>query len=219
VLVVEEAFAMLRSEGLAPGAREALASILDHVMNDFDRGNRQWAERAKYRMLLDSLVDGNKDNKAVPAEVLETRATPSPSQIGDHDSPAVATSLAGLDAAYTGHDFRTVLKSEIRIAVEDVLTKPGAKDLLSSRVPAFMQTKVDKRRSGKYIADLRGRINVFLQVVGDKPISAYTGEDMRRFRDVVDQIPTCAKQRFKTDDVVLAIEKNKRRKEPSRPST
>jgi hypothetical protein len=76
---------MLRSEGLAPGAREALASILDHVMNDFDRGNRQWAERAKYRMLLDSLVDGNRDNKVVPAEVLETSETPTSSQIGERD--------------------------------------------------------------------------------------------------------------------------------------
>lgn len=38
VLVVEEAFAKLRSAGLAPGARDALSAILDNVMDDFDKG-------------------------------------------------------------------------------------------------------------------------------------------------------------------------------------
>nr|WP_170926540.1 hypothetical protein [Devosia lucknowensis] len=43
VLLVEDAFAVLRDEGLSPGARDALSAVLDHVMDDFDRKGSQWS--------------------------------------------------------------------------------------------------------------------------------------------------------------------------------
>lgn len=58
MLVVEDAFEVLRSSGLGPDARAAFAAILDHVIDDFDREGRQVGNRAKYRALLDLLPMG-----------------------------------------------------------------------------------------------------------------------------------------------------------------
>lgn len=59
MLVVEDAFEVLRSSGLGPDARAAFAAILDHVIDDFDREGRQVGNRAKYRALSDLLPDGH----------------------------------------------------------------------------------------------------------------------------------------------------------------
>ncbi|WP_139802712.1 hypothetical protein [Aurantimonas sp. 22II-16-19i] len=47
-----------------------------------------------------------------------------------------------------------------------------------------------------------------MAIAGDKPIGSYSVEDMHCFRDVVDQIPVKAKQRFRTDDPLLQIKLN-----------
>ncbi len=73
--VIEEAFETLRRSGLGPDARGALCAILDQVMDDFDRDGIQWAERLKYRALMDSLDAGEpirrKASLHEPARVLE----------------------------------------------------------------------------------------------------------------------------------------------------
>nr|WP_103119673.1 DUF6538 domain-containing protein [Methylopila sp. Yamaguchi] len=58
VRVVEEAFETLRSAGLGPDARSALAAILDHVMDDFDGDRRRWADRAKCQITMERLAGG-----------------------------------------------------------------------------------------------------------------------------------------------------------------
>ena len=97
----------------------------------------------------------------------------------------------------------------VEAAVKRAMARPGSDDLLSSRVPAFLDKKREELGDkAKHLADYPGRISVFTAIVGDKPIGRYSVEDMHRFRDVVDDIPVKAKQRFRTDDPLLQIKLN-----------
>jgi hypothetical protein len=58
ILVVEDAFAVLRDAELSPGAREASNAIFSHVMDDLDRSGQQWSQRLRYNALMDSLGGG-----------------------------------------------------------------------------------------------------------------------------------------------------------------
>lgn len=65
ILVIEDAFAVLRDAELTPCVRGAFDAILGRVMNDFDPDQRAWAERAKYRLLIESLSKPGNDNVTV----------------------------------------------------------------------------------------------------------------------------------------------------------
>ena len=45
ILLIEDAFAELRAAGFTPGARAALDAILNQMMDDFDRDEKQWSQR------------------------------------------------------------------------------------------------------------------------------------------------------------------------------
>ena len=108
-------------------------------------------------------------------------------------------------------DLTTFLRSEIQSAVKEALFKPGAKDLLSTRVQDFLQTKRDAHLTGKYIEDLEGRIAIFLRIVGDKPVREYDQQDMLRFRKAVDRLPRSRTKYAATAD------KHRRRRKASLP--
>lgn len=56
LIVIEEAFETLRALGLPREGRAAFDAIVNQMLDDFDRPGVRWAERAKYRMLLQYLA-------------------------------------------------------------------------------------------------------------------------------------------------------------------
>ncbi|SKA22199.1 Site-specific recombinase XerD [Consotaella salsifontis] len=228
---VEEAFETLRRAGLSSDARSAFGAILDHVIDEFDGGQSRWAERAKYRYLIERLVADEPLMPAFDREAAEAPRSTYPN-IRPHPEagPRVTADVAMRTAASRGGAMATVpsaaqptagasmsaadiaamIDKGIGAAIKRAMARPGSDDLLSSRVPAFLQRKTEELGpKAKHLADYSGRIAVFIAIVGDKPIGAYTIEDMHRFRDILDQIPVKGRQRFKTADPLLQIRMNR----------
>ena len=221
--VVEEAFETLRRSGLGPDARGALCAILDQVMCDFDRDGIQWAERLKYRALMDSLGAEEPIRSKVslrkPARVLETAgAEGAPSlaaeiSLQEEASSAAAPADPGNTAAPADvAAFAPLLKTYVSEAVTAALQPARSRELLSTRVKEFLEVKKAEKRDPKYIAEYETRIEAFLEVIGDKPIGAYTVDDMRRYRDLLDRTPVRAWQHFGTNNPVEAIRLNEQLK-------
>ena len=225
--VVEEAFETLRSAGLGPDARSALAAILDHVMDDFDGDRRRWADRAKYQMLMERLAGGGTSRPIVidgapklimdddQADLIladtdafvkaELKGVGGPRRLLPEDAIAATPLIASLGLG----TLEAMVHSAVATAVSQSLARPGSRDLLSSRVAAFLSKKQEELgQNAKHLADYPGRINVFIAIVGDKPIGNYRKDDMLRYRDILDQVPVNAKKRFRTEDLLEAIEKN-----------
>ncbi|MEH6720773.1 MAG: DUF6538 domain-containing protein [Aurantimonas endophytica] len=223
VRAVEEAFETLRSAGLGPDARSAFGAILDHVMNEFDTRQERWVERAKYRYLVDRLLGGEPlvpPSKPVAGSSVFEEALNPPSYLQSELEITHSAKGTGADPTAEGISFHArppisvsdvaaLIENGIEAAIKRALARPGSEGLLSSRVPAFLERKREELGpKAKHLADYPGRIAVFVAIVGDKPIGSYSIEDMHRFRDVVDQIPVKAKQRFKTGDPILQIRMN-----------
>lgn len=225
---VEEAFETLRSARLNPGARSAFSAILDHVMNDFDAPGVRWAERAKYRYLVERLACDRPlvpDPQPISQDDFDPRSTDDVGNVFECGRGAV-TALGSLGTptsdrghyAFAADDVPTSpqvpisgadVAALVEAAVRRAVARPGSEDLLSSRVPAFLEKKREELgEKAKHLADYPGRIRVFLAIAGDNPIGSYSTEDMHHFRDIVDQIPVKAKQRFRTDDPLLQIKLN-----------
>lgn len=223
--VVEEAFETLRRSGLGPDARGALCAILDQVMDDFDRDGIQWAERLKYRALMDSLGAEEPIHRAVslrePAPVLETVGAAGAPSLAEESStederlPASAPVQAGPAKDTAPASMAALapwLKAFIGEAVTTALQPAGSRELLSTRVEEFMEVKKAEKRDPKYLAEYRTRIQAFIEVIGDKAIGDYTVDDVRRYRDLLDRMPVRAWQHFGTNNPVEAIRLNEQRK-------
>ncbi|WMT91956.1 DUF6538 domain-containing protein [Pelagibacterium sp. H642] len=206
ILVVEEAFAVLRDAGLTPGVRAAFDAILDRVMDDFDRNQRAWAERAKYRMLLDSLGAAGNDNVAAER----------PEQTVPVAVPPAVTVPDSTHAAPQGE--RTIasesnLSDLIAQALRDAQIDPRARRPLSSFLPAYLQEKAGQVAS-KILEEIGTKIRVFIDAMGDLEVHAYTREHLLEFRDLLDEMPKDASKHLGTDNLKQAIALNGQRKVP-----
>ena len=201
MLVVEDAFEVLRSAGLGPGARAAFASIIDHVIDDFDREGRQLGNRAKYRALVDLLPGVGADAPAEgrPALTLPERAAVIA-------PPATTTPSMPMDPA--------AVKELVREALVESRINPAARALLSTRLKGFLEFKNRTLQGNKHLDEIGTKVSLFIGAVGDKPIHAYSVQDLRGYRDLLDQMPHAAKARFKVDDIRTAIALNRARVEP-----
>lgn len=201
MLVVEDAFDVLRSAGLGPEARAAFTRIIDQVIDDFDREGRQLGNRAKYRALVDLLpgAGGDAPTDGSPAFAPIERAPVMP--------PSAATSpRAPLDSA--------AVKELVREALVESRINPAARALLSSRVKGFLEFKNRSLKGNKHLDEIGTKVSLFIGAMGDKPIHEYSVQDLRAYRDLLDQMPFAAKARLKVDDIRTAIEMNRARKQP-----
>jgi integrase len=201
VLVVEDAFAVLREAGLAPGVRAAFDAILDRVMDDFDRNQRAWAERAKYRMLLDSLGTAGNDN--VPEQMVPVAVPPAVSvTAGTHVVPAGERTFASDNLA-----------DLIAQALRDAQIDPRARKPLSLFLPAYLQEKAGQVAS-KTLEEIGTKIRIFTDAIGDLEVHAYTRDHLLEFRDLLDEMPCHAIKHLGTDSLKQAITLNGRRQVP-----
>ncbi len=214
LVVIEEAFETLRAVGLPPQGRAALEAILTQMMDDFDRCGVRWAERLKYRAMLEFLAKPDQirtDARFMGSDdaSLERGAYPAqPSTLTDPDS-INALAKQSPTPPTVGDTIREVIRDEL----ERINIQPGSNVLFSALVETYLDHKAATIDS-KHLRDTRMRLGVFLKIVGDKEIRHYTRQDMLNFVQVVAQIPYKFSQKFKTDDPFVAIELNKKRKTP-----
>ncbi|WP_332719504.1 DUF6538 domain-containing protein [Pelagibacterium mangrovi] len=200
ILVVEEAFAVLRDAGLTPGVRAAFDAILDRIMDDFDRNQRAWAERAKYRMLLESLGTAGNDNVAAER----------PEQMVRVAVPSTVPLPTGPRAAPTGEPALTSegdLADLIAQALREAQIDPRARRPLSSFLPAYLQEKAGQVAS-KTLEEIGTKIRIFTTAIGDLEVHAYTREHLLEFRDLLDEMPKDASKHLGTDSLREAIALN-----------
>lgn len=210
LVVIEEAFETLRAMGLPPQGRAALDAILNQVMDDFDNGGVRWAERLKYRALLEFLANPDQirqgDRPEFAAESIATRSTQPNSIEPTRPTPSV-------EAAPKPIAVKDTLRDVIRDELERSKVRAGSDVLLSDLVERYLDHK-ETTIDSKHLRDTRMRIGVFIKIVGNKEIRHYTRQDMLDFVKVVAQIPYKFSQKFKTDDPFIAIELNEKRKNP-----
>lgn len=202
VLVVEDAFAVLRDAGLTPGVRAAFDAILGRVMDDFDRDQRAWAERAKYRLLIESLGTAGNDNVVGdrPELVVSNPAlTDRPVQSSPHVVPL------GISQGGDGN-----LSELIAQALREAQIDPRARKPLSSFIPIYLQEKAGKVAS-KTLEEIGTKIRIFTTAIGDLEVHAYTREHLLEFRDLLDEMPKDASKHLGTGDVREAIALNRSR--------
>lgn len=214
LVIIEEAFETLRAMGLPPQGRVALDAILNQVMDDFDNGGVRWAERLKYRALLEFLANSDQIWHGDHAEIA-IGPTPAPKA-----APATPLTSVGstrqapsLEAAPKAIAVKDTLRDVIRDELERSKVRPGSDVLLSELVERYLDHK-ETTIDSKHLRDTRMRIGVFIKIVGNKEIRHYTRQDMLDFVKVVARIPYKFSQKFKTDDPFIAIELNEKRKNP-----
>lgn len=212
VLVVEDAFETLRRSGVSPEARDVFARIIGAVIDDFDRGGRQPATRAKYRVLLDSLAPDNEGRTIGEIAGAYAGALPAPATTEESAALPVPAFAAGppmeLDT------FAGMIQTAVAEAMKDAAIKPEARVLLSAKISDYLEFKKGQRRGAKYLDEIRTKLDIFLRTIGDRPVHSYSVLDMRGYRDLVDRMPKDAIKHLGTDDPRRAIALNARRRLP-----
>ncbi|XKG96927.1 tyrosine-type recombinase/integrase [Pelagibacterium halotolerans] len=203
ILVIEEAFAVLRDARLSPGVRAAFDAILDRVMDDFDRDQQAWAERAKYRMLIDSLGTAGNDNAGVDVVAEEVTVPASAATVVLQAAPAAPQPIVVSGSSGSLED---IITQAVRAAQID----PKARRPLSAFVSAYLRHKHEKTQS-KTLEDIATKIRIFITAMGDLEAHAYTREHLLDYRDLVDEMPKDAIKFLKTDDLRKAIALNAKR--------
>lgn len=205
VLLIEEAFAVLRDAGLSSGARDALNVVLGRVMDDFDRGGRAWAERAKYGMLLETLGAGQPDSAAdsqVSAGILAPPVpgpTSLPAPVFTQSPPSVPGAVRPVDMAQL-----------VAQAVRDAQIDPRARRPLSAFVPDYLKEKA-REIAPRTVEELGTKIRIFIDAIGDLEVHAYTRDHLLDFRDLLDDMPKDASKHLGTDNIRKAIALNQGR--------
>ncbi|HDZ72860.1 MAG TPA: hypothetical protein ENH55_08780 [Aurantimonas coralicida] len=165
----------------------------------------RWAERAKYRYLVERLAGDQPliprsqpsaesfdledpegascylKREAETAQALQAAgiAVGSGVDLGELDSEADATLIAPA-ALISAADVAALIEKGVGTAIKRAMARPGSEDLLSSRVPAFIEKKREELGpQAKHLADYPGRIAVFRAIVGDKPIGMSTTEQIQ----------------------------------------
>ncbi len=85
---------------------------------------------------------------------------------------------------------------------------------LSEAIAKFEAEEVCNRGGAKHQEDVPRRLALFLRAVGDKPIREISRDDVKAYRDLLDQAPDRFTLRFKTHDLREAIAANARLRQP-----
>lgn len=117
-------------------------------------------------------------------------------------------------------DLRNIVATEVRQGVAAAGRDRWSVEPLSSLIEKFLQVRYPSAQDGKgkvgskHRQDVEQRLAAFVRFVGDKPVRDVTRDDLKRYRDLLDQLPDRFELRFGTSDMLVAIEKNRQRKSP-----
>lgn len=210
VLLLEDAFAVLRDAGLTPGARDALTVVVGNLIDDFDRPGAQWSQRLRYQALLSSLVADHPvpNSDSVPVRDVGTAVHQTTTRAAA-PSPALSAPSPMEATAGTPKD---VVRAVIEAMRVDAI-HPEARKPLTAHIAGYVASLRKKKRGEKYVAEVATKVRIFITAVGDKAVHEYSKDDLRAYRDLVDQMPKDAIKHLKTDDPAMAISLNAARAE------
>lgn len=224
ILLVEDAFAVLRAEGLSPCARSALDAIINRMMNDFDQDHRAWADRAKYRMLVESLNGGAGVLAAHEPSFSANDEAPGPFLPSQSVTNVQEQHLAEPASIYDNGPTRPASIMDVEVmakamakAMQQGKLHPEAKKPLTEHVEGFVADLRRKNRGKQYLSEVGTKLRIFVSTMGDKPVYEYSKMDLLAYRDLIDQMPSEAIKHLKTDDPVAAIALNAQRPYPLPP--
>lgn len=207
VLLLEDAFAVLRDAGLTPGARDALTVVVGQLIDDFDRPGAQWSQRLRYQALLRSLVGDNTGSAPASADVpvrdLGTVVHPTTSR-ATATNPALPAPSALAATAHAPEDVARAVIDAMRLAA----IHPEARKPLTAHIEGYVAILRKNGRGEKYLAEVGTKVRIFITAVGDKAVHEYSKDDLRAYRDLIDQMPVDAIKHLKTDDPSRAIALN-----------
>jgi integrase len=110
---------------------------------------------------------------------------------------------------------RNIVASGVRSGVSAAGRDRWSDELLSTKIGEFLAQK--KEAGTKHKEDVERRLQAFLDFIGDMPIRDVTRDQIKEYRDVLDQLPPQFELRLGTKDMRDALEKNARRKKPFAP--
>jgi hypothetical protein len=116
---------------------------------------------------------------------------------------------------------REIVAGEIRAGVAAAGRDRWSSEQVSTMIEKFLESRYPSENGkskvgSKHREDVERRLAAFVRFVGDKPVRDITRDDLKRYRDVLDQLPDRFELRLKTPDMRLAIEKNNQKKVPFR---
>jgi integrase len=112
---------------------------------------------------------------------------------------------------------REIVAGEVRAGVAAAGRERWSDESLSVMIDEFLVEEAKKETGSKHKADVAGRLRAFLLFVGNIPVRDVTRGHIKKYRDVLDQLPERFQLRFRTDDMRVAIQKNGQRKVPFKP--
>ena len=134
--------------------------------------------------------------------------------IRDELSRAGLGTQRGQSAPFDPEAFREIVAAEVRSGVNDAGRDRWSAELLSKKIDDFLALKSTQDVSLKHREDVERRLQAFLSFVGDKAVRHVTRDDIKEYRDVLDQLPEFFEARLGTKDLRKALESNAKRKVP-----
>lgn len=200
----DDALRMLRAEGPKGDENRIAIAILEAVA----------------RMSLGRLMDTNHGAQDLDAALSELSAlregaiAPKAAFPFEQLRALLASHFPPAAPAVDAQAVREMVAAELRDGIARAEVEKWSGMLLSEAIAKFEAVEVCMRGGQKHQEDVPRRLANFMSVVGDKPIRDVSRDDVRRYRDLLDQLPDRFVLRFKTSDLQEAIRANRERRFP-----
>lgn len=209
LITKSEALSILRQERPAAKDNEIAVSILEAVD---EVSSAHWTKQAKAERALDSAMGRLAAARSSNPEPTNTDIMLA--KLCSEIMTALAATRAASPPAWDIAELKAIVASEIKTGLAEADASRWSAEHLSILIKRYEDVEVIKLRGLKHAEDIPRRLLNFLQFTGDKPVKNVTREDLKNYRDSLDQLPDRFKLRLKVDDMRQAIKLNNKRLRP-----
>lgn len=201
-----EAFAILEAETAAGRRNETALALLKTVDRVTGRSLGKHAERD-----IDSAMD-----RASEFFPLQERPDPARQLLDElkKELAELKVIVGNRGPASDAGELKAIVSDVVKAAYSDARTSRWTDELLSKAIARYDTDAIGKAGDPKHTGDVRARLANFLRFVGDKPVRDISRDDIRDYRNVLDQLPKSFELKLKTRDMREAVAMNAARKQP-----
>lgn len=114
---------------------------------------------------------------------------------------------------------REIVSGEVRSGVAAAGREKWSSEPLSVMIEEYLKAQYPTEKGSsqvgsKHRKDVETRLGAFLLFAGDRAVRDFNRDDLKTYRDILDQLPDRFELRFGTKDMRSAIEQNRNRKVP-----
>ncbi|MDU0341099.1 site-specific integrase [Bosea rubneri] len=209
-----EAFGILEAETAAGRSNEAARALLKTV----DRVSRRPFGKHSERD-IDSAMDRASEFFPSPEKAASTPEGPRATRqmLDDVKREFVAELKAIIGDRAPNPDaaeLKAAVSDVVKTAYSDAKASRWSEELLSKAIGRYDTDEIVKAGDPKHAGDVRARLANFLRFVGDKSVRDISRDDIRDYRNVLDQLPNRFALILKTRDMREAIALNAARRQP-----